>query len=516
MDPALLGGAAGKCGGSVAVTRRACSDSKMPPYAHVGTYGLDVIAWGMDAAVRGIRATIAPVAGYTLQVFLGIAMEAVGLGGIETPDLSALLGHCEQRRRLPRNERGDWGGVAVHGAAVSRRGRGWQMTVRGDLLGTIVGIGSNLHTMPKWRGPRLRLRLLWNRAECTIDIRINERRGSVEPSKQSSTGADTCAAMSGDGEHSLPAPCQKAVKAALRGPRMAPTTVATGRVRQPRPRRAKGADPKPLPLPPGIPRDADKGIPLLSVRDERRTFDDLIVADDTRARLERIVKEDRVSEALLHYGLRPTSRILLCGPPGTGKTLTAGVLAAATGRRLIHVVFDSLVSPYLGETASNLRRVFEFAATGRFVVLFDEFDIVGRHRDDPHEHGEIKRLVGNFMQMMDDFKGESIIVAATNHQHLLDRALWRRFDEVVYYDNPDQSRRERLLEMYLGALKKAGRMPYKELAAVADGFSAADIAKAGGDALRDAVVGGRDTVDEAGVRRAIGEQRRRMLAAVGG
>ena len=192
------------------------------------------------------------------------------------------------------------------------------------------------------------------------------------------------------------------------------------------------------------------------------------------------------------------------------------MLATATGRRLIHVVFDSLVSPYLGETASNLRWVFEFAATGRFVVLFDEFDIVGRHRDDPHEHGEIKRLVGNFMQMMDDFKGQSIILAATNHQHLLDRALWRRFDEVVYYDNPDQGRRERLLEMYLGALKKAGRMPYEELAAAADGFSAADIARAGGDALRDAVVGGRDTVDEAGVRRAIGEQRRRMLAAAGG
>ena len=445
-------------------------------------------------------------------------MEAFGLGGMEIPYLSALLGHWERRRRVPQNERGGRGGAAVHGAAAGRRGRGWQMTARGDLLGTIVGIGSSLRMMPKGTGGRLRLRLrlLGGKVDCTIDIRINERRGSVELGRRCGLGVGTCAAMSGDGEHSLPAPRQKAVKAALRGPRMAPTAMAAGRIRQPRPRRAKGAETTPLPRPPGIPRDADKGIPLLSVRDEHHTFDDLIVADDTRARLERIVKEDMASEVLLRHGLRPTSRILLCGPPGTGKTLTAGVLATATGRRLIHVVFDSLVSPYLGETASNLRRVFEFAATGRFVVLFDEFDIVGRHRDDPHEHGEIKRLVGNFMQMMDDFKGESIIVAATNHQHLLDRALWRRFDEVVYYDNPDQGRRERLLEMYLGALKKAGRMPYEELAAAADGFSAADIAKAGGDALRDAVVGGRDTVDEAGVRRAIGEQRRRMLAAAGG
>lgn len=88
-------------------------------------------------------------------------------------------------------------------------------------------------------------------------------------------------------------------------------------------------------------------------------------------------------------------------------------------------MFDSIASPYLGETASNLRRVFEFAGSGRFVVMFDEFDIDGKKRDDPHEHGEIKRLVNNFMQMMDDFKGRSIILAATDHLHLLGRALWR-------------------------------------------------------------------------------------------
>ena len=283
-------------------------------------------------------------------------------------------------------------------------------------------------------------------------------------------------------------------------------------VRRPRPRKAKESPAPPARRPLGIPRDADKGIPLLSVRDEYHSFDDLIVADGVRARLERIVGENRAFEDLLHYGLRPTSRVLLCGPPGTGKTLTAKVVATAMGYRLVHVMFDSIVSPYLGETASNLRRIFEFAASGRFVVMFDEFDIVGKKRDDPHEHGEIKRLVNNFMQMMDDFKGRSIILAATNHQHLLDRALWRRFDEVVYYDNPDRGRRERLLEKYLGVLKKSGRMPYGELAGMTDGFSAADVARASEDALREAVVGGADSVDEAGVRRAIEGQRRRIEA----
>ena len=224
---------------------------------------------------------------------------------------------------------------------------------------------------------------------------------------------------------------------------MASTKVGS-RVKPP-PRCRKAKD-NPIPAaarhPLGIPRDADKGIPLLQVRDEHHAFDDLIVADETRARLERIVGENRASEDLLHYGLRPTNRILLCGPPGTGKTLTAKVLASAMGYRLVHVVFDSMVAPYLGETASNMRKIFEFVGTGRYVALFDEFDIVGKSRDDPNEHGEIRRLVNNFMLMMDDFKGPGIILAATNHQHLLDRALWRRFDEVVYYDNPDQGRRE--------------------------------------------------------------------------
>ena len=292
-------------------------------------------------------------------------------------------------------------------------------------------------------------------------------------------------------------------------------TGAGSAVRQPRPRRAGDGPSPPSRRPLGIPRDADKGIPLLQVRDEHHSFDDLIIGDAVKGRLEAIVEENKAFKELLHYGLRPTSRILLCGPPGTGKTLTAKILATAMGYRLVHVMFDTVVSPYLGETASNLRRIFEFVEQGRFVALFDEFDIVGKMRDDPHEHGEIKRLVNNFMQMMDDFKGQSIIVAATNHQHLLDRALWRRFDEILYYDNPDPARRGRLLEKYLGALKKTGGMPYEELAGLTDGFSAADVARTCGDALRAAVVGGGDAVDEAGVRRAIEGQRRRMLAAGG-
>ena len=285
-------------------------------------------------------------------------------------------------------------------------------------------------------------------------------------------------------------------------------------VKMPRPRRAASSEAAPPPrrIPLGIPRDADKGFPLLQVRSEYHALDDLIVADPVRERLAAVIDENKAYKDLLHYGLRPTNRILLCGPPGTGKTLTAKVLATAMGYRLVHVVFDSMVAPYLGETASNLRKIFEFVGTGRYVALFDEFDIVGKSRDDPNEHGEIRRLVNNFMLMMDDFKGPGIILAATNHQRLLDRAVWRRFDDVIHYDMPDAGRRKELLARYLRVLRREGDLDLDGLAGETDGFSAADVARTCEEALRRAVVGGGDAVDEDGVRRAISEQRRRIEA----
>ena len=285
-------------------------------------------------------------------------------------------------------------------------------------------------------------------------------------------------------------------------------------VKTPRRRRkAAASESKPPPrIPLGIPRDADKGLPLLQVRSEHHALDDLIVGDSVRERLAAVIDENKAYKDLLHYGLRPTNRILLCGPPGTGKTLTAKVLASAMGYRLVHVVFDSVVAPYLGETASNLRKIFEFVGTGKYVALFDEFDIVGKSRDDPNEHGEIRRLVNNFMLMIDDFKGPGIILAATNHHRLLDRAVWRRFDDVILYDMPDAGRRRDLFARYLRVLRWDGDLPLGELAEETAGFSAAGVARTCEEALRRAVVGGGDAVDAAGVRRAISEQRRRIKA----
>ncbi|MEP0825315.1 MAG: ATP-binding protein [Nitrososphaera sp.] len=259
-----------------------------------------------------------------------------------------------------------------------------------------------------------------------------------------------------------------------------------------------------------IPTDREKGFPLLQIISEYYNFDDLIVKDEIKQRLETLISENKMPDRLLQYGLKPKQKVLFCGPPGTGKTLTAKVISSVMGFPLVHVRFDSIVSSYLGETASNLRRIFNFIEKGRWVVLFDEFDIVGKKRDDPHEHGEVKRVVNNFMQMLDGFQGQSIIIAATNHEYLLDTAIWRRFDDVIFFGLPDKESRELLFKKYLRVLKKSPDVSIAEFSGETEGFSGADVAQVCNEALRRSLLRGREEVKRDDVLWAIALQKRRM------
>lgn len=207
---------------------------------------------------------------------------------------------------------------------------------------------------------------------------------------------------------------------------------------------------------PAPPKDREGEWDLAEVREPHRLLEDLILNKGVCLALENVVEEIRQWPALDAAGLPRRQRLLLQGPPGCGKTTSAEAIAAELGRPLLIVRLDAVVSSYLGETASNLRRIFEYADQAPFVVLFDEFDALGRSRDDASEHGEMKRVVTAFLQMTDRYQGPSLLLAATNHPGLLDEALWRRFDEVLTFGLPTVHQLRQVLRLRLKGVAHSG------------------------------------------------------------
>jgi hypothetical protein len=249
------------------------------------------------------------------------------------------------------------------------------------------------------------------------------------------------------------------------------------------PKRAFSRDPE-------IPRDSERGFPLIEVESTEFEWSRLIVGSKTSRPLELVAEEHRRIEVLSSAGLKPTRRMLFYGPPGCGKTLAAKVLAGVLGYPLVTVRFDSVVSSFLGETAANLRRVFDFVSTFRCVALFDEFDAIGKDRDNEFEHGELKRVVNSLLQFMDAYKGESLLIAATNHEGLLDSAVLRRFEAVVEFGYPKPQDRVLLLRLFLRAFSTT-RVELDSLARKLECATGADIENIATAAARIAVLSGR-------------------------
>ena len=198
-----------------------------------------------------------------------------------------------------------------------------------------------------------------------------------------------------------------------------------------------------------VAQSADKETRLVEIVYPDKYFDDVILPQEKVLQLEEVIREFQNWDILISNGVAPINKLLFYGPPGCGKTLCASILAAEIGIPLMYVRFDALVSSYLGETASNIRKVFDFAKNDSFVILFDEFDAIGRSRNDATEHGEIKRVVNTFLQQLDNFKGRSIIIAATNFEQSLDYAIWRRFDDTIRFDLPSNDEKIKLFSLRL-------------------------------------------------------------------
>jgi SpoVK/Ycf46/Vps4 family AAA+-type ATPase len=258
-----------------------------------------------------------------------------------------------------------------------------------------------------------------------------------------------------------------------------------------------------------LPKDRERQTLLVDVRHPDRHFFDIILKPDSKKVIQRIVDEYGRSELLRTHGLTPKSKLLFCGPPGCGKTLCAEIISQEIGLPILYTRFDAVVSSYLGETAANLRKVFDYASEGRWVVFFDEFDAIGKERDDPHEHGEIKRVVNSFLQLLDSFQAQSLIIAATNHEQLLDPALWRRFDEIVYFPYPSVHEIRMLLGMKLKNFPHKG-LDLKSQAPRMKNMSHADIEKTCIDAIKTCIIEGAEAVNEKVFDEALNRQKMRL------
>ena len=159
----------------------------------------------------------------------------------------------------------------------------------------------------------------------------------------------------------------------------------------------------------------------------RRRISEIVLPELTRLAADQLIEEQQRSSLLRSHSLEPRHRVLLVGPPGNGKTTLAEAIAESLAVPFFVVRYEALIGSFLGETASRLKRVFDYARTTPCVLFFDEFDAVGKERGDTHETGEIKRVVTSLLMQIDDLPSYVVVVAATNHAELLDRAVWRRF-----------------------------------------------------------------------------------------
>ena len=245
---------------------------------------------------------------------------------------------------------------------------------------------------------------------------------------------------------------------------------------------------------------------LVISAEPRERLAGLIVSDHMRTRIKRILREYRQQEKLKKHGLGNRRKALLTGPPGTGKTMTAAVLAGELHLPLHTILMDKMVTKFMGETSAKLRQIFDVIRERRGVYLFDEFDAIGGERGRDNDVGEMRRVLNSFLQFIEQEKSDSLIVAATNNPRILDQALFRRFDDVLYYHLPMGDEIRELMENRLGRFR-GKKLSLKTAVKEAETLSHAEITQACDDAIKEAILGDRGTVTATLLKKMLRERR---------
>ena len=266
---------------------------------------------------------------------------------------------------------------------------------------------------------------------------------------------------------------------------------------------AKGRRNAEAPAPIGRPRGELANI--LEVSYPKTRLQEMILGKPLSGQIERVIREQHHAGKILDYGLSLRRKLLLVGPPGTGKTLTASALAGELGLPLFLVRLDGLITKFMGETAAKLRQVFDATNQTRGIYFFDKLDAIGSQRGLVNDIGEIRRMLNSFLQMIEQDRSHSLIVAATNHPELLDSALFRRFDDVLRYDLPTRPQIAALLRARLAGSAVA-RVRWTILAGAAEGLNYAEVTRAANEVLKDALIQGRAKIREADIRAMLSER----------
>ena len=246
---------------------------------------------------------------------------------------------------------------------------------------------------------------------------------------------------------------------------------------------------------------------LLSVSYPKSRLGDMVLNNELALQLERIIREQRHAAEILSHGLSPRRKLLLVGPPGTGKTMTASVLAGELGLPLFQVRLDGLITKFMGETAAKLRQIFESTHHARGVYFFDEFDAIGSQRGLANDVGEVRRILNSFLQMIEQDDSHSLIIGATNHPDILDNALFRRFDDLLHYELPDEAHIADVMKARLSCLA-VKNTPWKRLAAKAIGLSYAELTRAADEVLKTALIERVEKISEKDITQALEERHR--------
>jgi SpoVK/Ycf46/Vps4 family AAA+-type ATPase len=245
---------------------------------------------------------------------------------------------------------------------------------------------------------------------------------------------------------------------------------------------------------------------LLTVAYPKTRLAEMALDDAVVDRVRRVLLEQRQRHRIREHGFPPLRKLLLVGPPGTGKTMTAAALAGELGLPLFAIQLHGLITKYMGETAAKLRLIFDAVQQTVAVYLFDEFDALGGERGSRNDVGEIRRVLNSFLQFLEQDESDSLIIAATNHPQLLDRAVFRRFETVIQYQLPSKHAAEAVMKARLALLDTSG-IEWPKVLAATEGLSHAEIARACEQAAKNVILDHRTTIDTAALVDTLDERR---------